>query len=91
MPPVFRFMTGANIYRCEASSKEEALQTIFASLNPNDDARAVILATFHEEGKEITVIDDPTLTGEIRTQGMADKSPANVEEIADRDRPKRRR
>jgi hypothetical protein len=53
--PIYRFMTGANMYRCEASSLEEALQIAFESLNPSPDARAVIENTMYEEGTQAVI------------------------------------
>jgi hypothetical protein len=48
-------MTGANMYRCEASSREEALKIAIESLNPDPDARAVIESTIYEEGTQAVV------------------------------------
>jgi hypothetical protein len=55
MAPVYRFMTGANMYRCEAASREEAIQIAVESLNPTPDARAVIESTIYEEGTQVVV------------------------------------
>jgi hypothetical protein len=59
MCPIFRFMTGANMYRCEASSREEAIQFAIDSLSPNDDTRAVIESTIYEEGTEAVQMVEP--------------------------------
>ncbi|HUP56405.1 MAG TPA: hypothetical protein VM598_03060 [Bdellovibrionota bacterium] len=59
MCPIFRFMTGANMYRCEASSREEAIQFAIDSLSPNDDTRAVIESTMYEEGTEAVQMVEP--------------------------------
>ena len=50
--PVFRFMTGANMYRLEADSREEAIRFAIESLDPNPDTRAVIESTMYEEGTQ---------------------------------------
>ena len=52
MPRYFKFMTGANHYRCEAASREEAIHIAFTSLNPSDDVKDLILSTLYEEGDE---------------------------------------
>lgn len=49
MPPMYRFMTGANQYRIRAKSREEAIQTAFAALNPTEDAKQLILSTLYDE------------------------------------------
>lgn len=49
MPPFFKFMTGAGLYRIEARSKEEAIRIAVTELNPNDDTRSLIVQTMYDE------------------------------------------
>ena len=49
MPPNFRFMTGAGLYRIEALSKEDAIRIVMLELNPTEDNRALILQTLYDE------------------------------------------
>jgi hypothetical protein len=48
-------MTGANMYRLEATSREEAIQIAVESLNPGPDALAVIESTMYEEGTQAVI------------------------------------
>jgi hypothetical protein len=45
----FAFMSGANRYRLQAASWEEALQIAYRELNPDENARQVIRHTLYEE------------------------------------------
>ena len=49
MPPMYRFMTGANQYRIQAKSRQEAIDTAFSALNPTEDAKLLILSTLYDE------------------------------------------
>jgi len=69
MAPFFKFMTGANSYRCEAASREEALQIAIESLNPNPDARAVIESTLYEEGTQAVAPLEPDDPGDGPGEG----------------------
>jgi hypothetical protein len=48
-------MTGANMYRLEADSREEAIQIAIQSLNPGPDARAVIESTMYDEATQAVI------------------------------------
>ncbi len=48
---MFRFMTGANQYRILASSHEDAVQAACEALQPNEDARLLIINTMYDEAE----------------------------------------
>jgi hypothetical protein len=75
--PIYRFMTGANMYRCEAGSREEAIQIAIESLNPGPDARAVIESTMYEEGTQAVIHVPPE---EVTRTDLIKPDPSDKEE-----------
>jgi hypothetical protein len=57
--PKFRFMTGAQHYRCEARDRAEALRVAWQSLQPDENTWAVISATLYEEEAALAYVAEP--------------------------------